>query len=206
MNLKIVFICFVPLISGLIGWMTNYIAVKMIFRPRKQINILGMKIIGLIPKRKADLARKIGETVEKELISHKDIQEIMRSPSIHNSMIEVLSSKIDDFFLKIATTNPLIGMFLNGETADQIKEKLVAELEPELPEVMDKLLTHVESKMDFKEIVQDKIEGFDLLKLENIIYGIAKRELKAIEILGGVLGFVIGIIQVGIIFAGNIYG
>ncbi len=43
------------------------------------------------------------------------------------------------------------------------------------------------------------IEEFDLGTLESIVYGIASKELKMIEVLGGVLGFLIGLLQVGIL-------
>ena len=56
-----------PLIGAIIGWCTNYLAVKMIFRPYKPISFLGLKIHGLIPRRQSDLARSIGETIELKL-------------------------------------------------------------------------------------------------------------------------------------------
>ena len=44
-------------------------------------------------------------------------------------------------------------------------------------------------------MVENKINEFDLLKLESIIISISRRELKQIEYLGGLLGFIIGILQ-----------
>ncbi len=69
----------IPLISALIGWITNYLAVKMIFRPHIPIKILGITFHGILPKRKSALAHEIGETVERELISHDDIKKHMPS-------------------------------------------------------------------------------------------------------------------------------
>ena len=57
----------------------------------------------------------------------------------------------------------------------------------------------IEGKLDFKEIVRKKIEEFDLSKLEQIIYKIASKELRSIEIFGGILGFCVGLVQVVII-------
>ena len=41
-------------VGTFIGWITNYIAIKLLFRPYKEINILGFKLQGVIPKRKND--------------------------------------------------------------------------------------------------------------------------------------------------------
>ncbi|MBD3322854.1 MAG: DUF445 family protein [Chitinivibrionales bacterium] len=205
MNFNILFPALIPVISGMIGWITNHIAVKMVFRPHRPVTILWFTFQGLIPKRKADLARKIGETVEKELISHRDIQKAMQSPQFHEAMVSILSDKIDELFQNILGSSVLSELILSGETVRQIKMRLMEELEPFLPSALDMLLKKVESHLDFKKIVQEKIDGFDLNRLESIIYTIAARELKAIEIFGGILGFVIGLVQVALITAGKFY-
>lgn len=75
---------------GIIGWITNLLAIKMLFRPFKPVNVplVNFKIQGLIPKRKAEIAESIGETVETELLSIEEIvDELVRS----NNKTEILS-------------------------------------------------------------------------------------------------------------------
>ncbi len=60
-----------PFIAAFIGWFTNYLAVKMLFHPRKPIRFLGMTIQGIFPKRQELFAQKLGVLVSKELISIK---------------------------------------------------------------------------------------------------------------------------------------
>ena len=64
-----------PFISALIGWLTNYVAVKMLFHPRVPINILGIKIQGVFPKRHKMFAEKIGNVVGGQLFSFDDIKD-----------------------------------------------------------------------------------------------------------------------------------
>lgn len=195
--MKIIYI--IPFISALIGWFTNYLAVKMIFRPKKQINILGIKIQGLIPKRKHDLAEKIGDTVEKELISHQDIHDAVNTEDFREEVLKSLMVAIDKFITEKLGGNPIVAMMLSGDAAESIKDMLKSELRGILPGMMEDMFEKVEDRLDFKAIVKGKIEEFELDKLEQIIYNIASKELKSIEILGGVLGFIIGIAQVGIV-------
>lgn len=195
-----------PLITALIGWLTNFIAVKMIFRPRREIRIAGIRIIGLIPKRKHDLAVKIADTIEKELISHRDIREIIQSEDFHLKTGEVIKGRIERFIEEKLMSNPLLTMFVTPEMSDKLTDMLMEELQKEIPGLIDSLFETVEKKLDFKKIIREKIDGFDLDKLESIIYVIASKELKAIEIFGGVLGFAVGLIQLLILFAGGLYG
>jgi uncharacterized membrane protein YheB (UPF0754 family) len=204
--MKILALISIPIISALIGWITNYIAVKMIFRPRNEIRFLSFRIQGLIPKRRQDLAIKIAETVEKELISHRDIMEVLKSEDFHLHTSDVIRKKIEDFIASKAAANPLVAMFLTPEVTSRLAATFMEELQKEIPVVINTILEKVESKIDFKEIIQKKIEQFDPSKLESIVYAIASKELKAIEILGGVLGFIVGLIQLLLVFAGGIYG
>ncbi len=199
MNSSVYILTLIPIVSALIGWITNYLAVKMIFRPRRPINLLGFEVMGLIPKRKSDLARKIGETVETELLSHKDIHAAVSTEGFHNHLLDVIMGKIDQLLTKVMGGNPLVAMMLSGEAAGGIREMLREELGKALPGVVEELFEKMEEKINFKDIVREKVESFDLSKLESIIYAIAAKELKAIEILGGVLGFVVGLAQVGLL-------
>ena len=48
----------IPFISAFIGWFTNWIAIKMLFHPKEEKNILGIKIQGIFPKRQQQFAEK----------------------------------------------------------------------------------------------------------------------------------------------------
>ncbi|NLP02865.1 MAG: DUF445 family protein [Fibrobacter sp.] len=196
--------CAIPVISALIGWFTNFLAVKMIFRPRREIRFLWFRIMGLLPKRKLELAEKIAETVEKELISNKDIHAIIQSEDFHNQTGKVIKSRIGHFIDEKITSNTLLMMLVSPEVVSRLTDALMEELQKEIPGTIDSLFETVESRLDFRKIVYDKIKDFEVSKLESIVFSIASRELKAIEYLGGVLGFLIGLVQVGMIIAGDI--
>ncbi|WP_343089435.1 DUF445 domain-containing protein, partial [Methanocalculus natronophilus] len=61
------------LIGGLIGYLTNKIAVKMLFRPYKPLNFGLFKIQGVLPKRQSDIAKSVGDTIETSLLNDDDL-------------------------------------------------------------------------------------------------------------------------------------
>lgn len=190
----------IPIISGLIGWFTNFIAVKMIFRPYKPINLFILKIQGLMPKRQEELAIKIGETISLHLLSHKDIAESINSISVDNAFIDLLDKKLEEFINKeLFAFNPLVLSFITDEIKFKIKNAINNEIFKLLPELGEKFANGLEKHLDIKQIIIDRVKSFDLHKLEKIILNISSRELKAIEIYGGILGFLIGLMQVIII-------
>jgi len=62
-------------IGGVIGYITNVVAIRLIFRPLNPIKIpiLNTEIIGLIPKRREEIATNIAKIVEEEFLSLDDI-------------------------------------------------------------------------------------------------------------------------------------
>lgn len=186
----------IPLISGLIGWITNFIAIKMLFRPRKPFRLLLFKVQGLVPKRQMELAASIGETVEKTLVRHEDITNILQSDEVRSQIKEEINRQLDDFFTSLAATNPMVGMFLQGPMAAQIKTLLVEQLEKSTPALLDHVMSTIESRLSFRDVVRHRIEQLDLSQLEELVQRISAKELKMIELLGAVLGVLIGVAQV----------
>jgi uncharacterized membrane protein YheB (UPF0754 family) len=109
-----------------------------------------------------------------------------------------VSEQVDLFAQRLGVQNPMIGAFLGGALLDQVKGILVAQMDEKFPQLIERVVERAEHKLDVSAIVSKKIEQFDLSKLESLIYEVSARELKTIEVLGGVLGFLVGVGQVGI--------
>jgi len=83
---------------------------------------------------------------------------------------------------------------------DTIKRSLVESLAKALPELGEMFVSHLEKNMDVETVVREKVEAFSSDKLEEMLLGIMRREFRFIEGVGAVLGFVIGWIQIGILW------
>tara|TARA_B100000963_G_scaffold359885_1_gene388633 strand:- start:1918 stop:2514 length:597 start_codon:yes stop_codon:yes gene_type:complete len=184
-----------PLIGAVTGWVTNWIAVKMLFHPKEPLNLLFFKVQGVFPKRQKVLAEKLGDIVASELFSIEDVISKMKSFS-KEDVFNVVEQNIDDFInVKLSSSMPMLSMFLNDELKDKIKTTLLDEISDIFPGIIDSYAERLKSEIDIKAIVYDKVVNFSSEKLEDILYSIMKKEFKFIELLGGVLGFIIGLIQ-----------
>ncbi|MFA5856084.1 MAG: DUF445 family protein [Candidatus Pacearchaeota archaeon] len=123
----------IPIIGFIIGYFTNYLAIKMLFYPKKPI--FGFQ--GVLPKRRKELAKNIAE------VSPKAMPE----------------------YIKKVGKIPLIG-----------------------PKVIDYL----------KNSVEEEINKISLDELEKIVLKVTRNEMGFITWTGGILGFFIGLVQVGI--------
>jgi uncharacterized membrane protein YheB (UPF0754 family) len=191
----------IPLVSALIGYVTNYIAVVMLFRPHKPRRLLGVSIQGLVPRRQKEIAQSLGAMIERDLFSHSDIQQALQGAETTEEATAFLNEQIDQFIQKLSAQNPMIGMFVQGPLLEQVKGMLRDQMTERFPQFIERVVDRVEHKLDVSEIVRTKVEAFDLTKLEAIIHEVSARELKTIEVLGGVLGFFVGLVQVAIMVA-----
>ncbi|RBP39546.1 DUF445 domain-containing protein [Garciella nitratireducens] len=188
-------IAILAVIGGLIGWITNVLAIKLIFRPIQAIRIpiINYKIQGIIPKRRNELAKSVGGTIEKELISIEEILEKLLENQDKSEIVYTIKSKIDQ------VVNYKIPSFLPKSIKDvilsYINDIIEEELEPTIDQIIQKVADKAIKSVKIGEMVEQKINELDLLELEKIVIEISNRELKQIEILGGILGFFIGIIQ-----------
>ena len=87
-----------PVIGAIIGYATNWIAVKMLFRPHKEVRVMGWKLPftpGVIPKGQGRLARAVGRAVEEQLLTREVLEEELLSEEKMQKMKEMISDWVE---------------------------------------------------------------------------------------------------------------
>lgn len=190
----------IPVIGAFIGWVTNLIAVKAIFKPYEPIRVFGLpwSIQGVVPKRRSELARSIGEVVERELLKVEDIMNQMKSPEVLDKIAQSANESIHNMVVE------RIPIWVPATVKTVILEMMGDMLSKQMPQVINEIVDQaggsVVEKVKLAQLVEDRLNAYDIKHLEKIILTVASRELKHIEIIGGVLGFIIGMVQVGIVY------
>ena len=184
------------IISAAIGWITNWVAIKMLFRPHNEINLGLFKIQGLIPKRRAEIGIGIADVIQNELISIKDV--------IANIDREEFSKRLNDLIDDVLEKNlktkvkekfPVMQMFFSDKMAKDVINTIKGIVMENQEKIFEIFSNYAEENINFSTIITDKISNFSLDKLEEIINGLAKKELKHIEVIGAILGAFIGLVQ-----------
>jgi len=181
------------LIGGLIGWITNKVAIKMLFRPVNPVKILIFTFQGVFPKRKEQMSISLADTIESELLSKEVIlDKILNSENLDETkkkIIEALTQKI------IELIPSYVKMFLGDSIDLKIKEFVDKEGDVLFVEMIDKFKDIGLENLNIREIVKERIDSLDFIEFEKIIFGLMNKELKYIEVIGLFLGAIIGFIQ-----------
>jgi uncharacterized membrane protein YheB (UPF0754 family) len=188
-----------PAIGALIGWVTNWLAVKMIFRPIRERRFLGIRVQGLVGRRQQELARAIGRVVGNHLVEHKDVLKALNKLDFGGILGAVLDKGLGPKIQELRGL-PLIGGFLTEERVRDLRTSIVDGIMKHRETVLDEVEKGLAKGLDVPQLVERKVAAFAIEKLEAMILEVADRELRAIVVLGGVLGLLIGFLQVGFVW------
>lgn len=173
----------VPILVGaLIGYCTNYIAIKMLFRPKNPVKIGSVKLPftpGIIPKNQPRIARAVGEAVGEKLFTSDDIKNVLQS--------EEMKSNITGSLMGLVTTDRTIEEILKGNMGD---EKYGEVIDKVYDTVCDKIEEGIK-EADIASIIKDagkdaileKVQGtmLSMFVNEDLIMSIMEPLKKAID-------------------------
>ena len=134
-----------------------------------------------------------------ELLSFEDIAKKIADPANVQQLLPFIDAHIDNFLkVKLKESMPVVGMFIGEKTVNQLKTVFIEELTQLFPTLMEQYMGNLKEQLDLEKIVIEKVQGFSSEKLEEILQQIMSKEFRFVEIIGAILGFIIGLLQVGL--------
>ena len=107
-----------PVLGGIIGYITNDIAIRMLFRPHTAKYICGVHIPftpGIIPKEKGRIAEAIGNVISENLMN----QEVLKRYLLSEEMIAKIRQSVEDFISRQKVNEETVGLFLSHYLSDE---------------------------------------------------------------------------------------
>ena len=155
-------VIFMIVIGAIIGGVTNVIAIRMLFHPYKAHYIFNMRIPftpGLIPKRRDEIATKIGQVIEEHLITETLIHNKLNETKTKETINELVKEQIAKLKSDQATIRYFAEKFdvkidylVNEKLEDTISQKLLAFYNEHRNEEVIKLLPKETKRMIDKKV------------------------------------------------------
>jgi len=185
------------LLSCFTGWLVIWICIKLLFHPLRPVNFAGIKIQGIIPANQQLIGEKIGRFVSTELFSFAALQEKITHPDNFNKLKPEIETHIDSFLrVRLKDTFPMLSMLIGDKTINQLKAAFLLELETLFPVIMKSYLTRLENELDLEKTVAEKITGFSISKMEQLVNKSAAKQLLKIQLLGALTGLLAGLLHI----------
>lgn len=185
-----------PLVGALVGWFTNWLAIRMLFRPREPIRFLFWSLQGVIPRRHSQLAERISETVENSLLTQGDLEKAMSGVQWHDEVDRLIRSVLHERGPGgILDKIPGISQAWNHVILPSLQEMLSKEVIRFVEGYRSSFIGRLRESVDIRAIVRDKVLQFETEAMENLILNVARKEFGHIQVVGAVTGGIIGVVQ-----------
>lgn len=171
----------VPIVlCAVIGYVTNWLAIKMLFWPRKEKRVLGVRVPftpGLFVRRQPDFSASIGSLVEKQFLTAEDL---------HSAVKEfVKEGRLDQ---ALSGASPFLKILVNGYFSKSTPESFLRDCR--------RIAVLTRRHRLVSRTVTANVAAMDVRDVEAMVLGVAESEARAITWLGAALGAVFGIVQV----------
>lgn len=173
------------LVGALIGYCTNYIAIKMLFRPQKPIYVFGKKLPftpGVIPKNKSRIAAAVGNAVGQNLFTNQDIVNAITESGLKNNLSEKI---MDTAFNTDSSIKDYIDKYYSkksSENDDLIQTELSKEVDYDASDCDDVIIEETDYdkiKNKVSDVITSKILGaFEKIDLNAMVSQIASKTLS----------------------------
>ena len=185
-----------PIVGAFNGWITTYLAIRMLFRPRSPVRIFGIPYQAPLPKRQHEIAQRLGAVIEGQLLNYDDIKARVVTPGFISRIHLEVEIHIGRMLAERRAQLPSIAQALITDDLLRRAQKMLAdEVQGQLPGMIEAVFGHLTENVQIRELVAEKVAGFEISEMEDVIFSLAAKELRLIELLCALLGLLIGVCQ-----------
>ncbi len=186
-----------PIVGVLVGAVTNWLAIQMIFRPQEPTKYFGLITYqGLFPKRQAEIAKDWGEMAVKKLMTAANFVELVTTGPSGQKVREKIELGISESIDKEwEAAKAMIPMDITAEQKNNIKQEIMAHLVRVGPKLQPAMETYLHQAMDIEKTVVARLTNMPKKTFERLLRGIFEEDEWTLIAVGGGLGFFVGILQ-----------
>ncbi len=182
-----------------VGYMTNWIALKLVFHPREPVKIGPVTVQGLFHKRQAEVAQAFGRTVADKVLNADNIViSVMDSPGALR-MNEIVAQRVGELISKYEA-HPMAAMVLPIEKRPLLRAELLERLEREWPKPGGFFHTFAAEAVDLQGELERRMASLDRETYEGVLRPAFQQDEWKLIAAGAVLGTVAGVLQLVYIF------
>lgn len=186
-----------PLVGGVVGLGTNWLALQMIFRPIEPKRYAGLVTYqGMFPSRQAEIAQDYGRVTAREILTPANLLRLVTEGDAGTRIAQVVLGRVSE---RVDAARPMVEMLTQTEVTDQqlaaVKMMVVARVSESVPELQPELEAYIEDRLQVAELVESKLRAMPKLEFERLLRGIFEQDEWILIAIGGALGAGVGLLQ-----------
>jgi uncharacterized membrane protein YheB (UPF0754 family) len=187
-----------PVTGFLVGYLTNWLALKMIFEPVEpfHITICGWRLLtihGLFLQRQSEVAAEYGRMVTTDVLTTRKILAAMLSGPRSDNLFELVhrhvQTAVDDFS---SVAKPFVQMSIGVNEYRQSKRRMGERLIAVMPDVLLNMEDYATSALDLETTLREKMCLLSSAEFERLLHPVFEEDEFKLIIIGGLLGVAVG--------------
>ncbi|TMW62861.1 hypothetical protein Poli38472_005479 [Pythium oligandrum] len=185
-----------PVVGLVVGTITNWLALKMIFEPVNPKKVCGFTLHGLFLRRQDQVAEVYGRLVASEVLTSRNIIEAILKGPYSDRLFELVYDSVQEAVNEgTALTEKIINLSLGEETFAQIKQDVTDHIVGIFPDSLRQIEDYATTAMDLEVTLREKMKMLSSEQFEQLLHPIFEEDEWKLVLMGGALGAIIGVLQ-----------
>ena len=188
---------YLPVVGALIGLVTKWAAIKLIFHPAEYAGVGPFGWQGVVQRRSSKFAGGIADTVTDSAMSLDDLLGRIEAEGLTKALTPAIEQVVPQLVSSLVeTARPGADSVLREHDRAKLESIVATELRRAVVSVTDAVTPQLASHLDVHGLVVEMLSGDNSHRLADLIQRLGARELQFLIWYGGVLGFGIGAVAV----------
>ena len=188
-----------PAAGFCVGYLTNWIALKLVFAPREPVKVGPMTVQGLFHKRQNEVAEAFGRTVATRVLNADNIVTTVMDGDGAARMNEIVAHRVGDLIAKYEA-HPMAKLVLPEEKRPALRAELLERIQSEWPKPGGFFHTFAGESVDLQGELERRMKALDRESYEGVLRPAFQQDEWKLIAAGAVLGTEAGILQLVYIF------
>ncbi len=195
-----------PIAGLIVGWATNWLALRMIFQPLKAVRFGPFTFQGLFIKRQMEVAEAYAEIVASRILTSQNIFETLLKGPASDRLLTLVQNHVKRAVDHSAgPAKPLLLLTQGSQQYVKIKNLIAIRFAEEFPRHIRHIFTYAEEALDIETTLRTKMQGLHAEEFVGFLRPVFQEDEWKLILVGAVLGLLAGIGQLLFIFGESLF-
>lgn len=185
-----------PIFGFFVGFITDWLALKLIFLPREPVRFLGITFQGKFQKRRAQVAADYGRLISSEVLTVHNVLEAAitgpRSDKLFTMIQRLVQQTIDE---QASLAKPFLVLATGTESYRQLKREAAEQVMAKVPDTIRHIEGYATATLDVQGTIVRGMSQLDSIEYEGLLRPAFKQDEWKLILVGAVIGGVVGELQ-----------
>lgn len=190
-----------PLAGLIVGFATNWLALKLIFEPINEKSIFGMKFQGLFIKRQNEVAEEYAKMLTVEIFTFDRIFAAIISGSTKDRFVNLVLKHAERGIDEgVGISKPVLNLVAGKQNYEKMKNVVLDKVIREMPSSVKPVFSYADDVMDLETVFRTKMQELTPIDFVGFLRPVFQEDELKLILIGAALGMAAGFAQLYFVF------